>query len=178
MWTHIVHDQYAKMYFVHWYILKFSSVGLVVLGWWFLAAGMISISVPVQLNIWWVTHMVVLFWTFRYPVLAQTARARRGLQVVHITSLVLGLLYPILPIITTILDDVLRQSGNIAIGKLGFTFSAFPPNLCTGRNPHIVFYLVIFPSVLLMQLGTTCLVLLIWTIHKVSWWEWWMMPTF
>ena len=126
---------------------------------------------PVQQNIWWVTHMAVLFWMIRFPIQAQTVRATRNLRIVHIVSLLTGLLYPLLPITTTILTDALQQQSTFSIGRLGFGTTTFPPILCTGTDPHIVFYLTIFPSVLLMLVGTTVLVLTIWTVHKVSVWE-------
>ena len=124
---------------------------------------MLTISVPVQLNIWWVTHMLVLFWMIQFPFQDhQTARTTRSLRIVHIASLLTGLLYPLLPITTTIVTDALQQQSTITFGRLGFGMThLIPPILCTATNPHIVFYLTIFPSVLLMLVGATLLVLII-----------------
>ena len=35
-------------------------------------------------------------------------------------------------------------------------------------NPDIVFYVAIFPSIILIMIGVTTLVLMIWTIHQVG----------
>ena len=130
---------------------------------------MLTISVPIQLNIWAVTHMVVLLWTIRFPIQAQTARATKNLRIVHIASLLTGLLYPLLPITTTIVTSTLQKQSTIPFGRLGFGIIYWiPPILCTSTNPRIVFYLTILPSVLLVLVGMTVLVLIIWTLHRVS----------
>lgn len=129
---------------------------------------MLSVSVPVQVNIWWVTHMVVLYLTIRFPFKVKTWTAARRLHVFHLVSLFVGLLYSLLPIIATIVNDALQRKDSITYGRLGFGFITFPPILCTGRYSNIVFYLTILPSVFLMVIGTTSLVMMIWTVHQVG----------
>ena len=130
---------------------------------------MLTVSVPMQLNIWGVTHMVVLFWMIRFPVQAQTARATKNLRIVHIASLLTGFLYPLLPITTIIVTDTLQKQSTIPFGRLGFGIAYWiPPILCTSTNRHIILYLTIFTSLLLVLVGITVLVLILWTLHRVS----------
>lgn len=130
---------------------------------------MLSVSIPVQIAIWCVTHLLVLYWTILFPIKAQSTTAARHLRVVHITSLLIGLFYPILPIVAIIVEDSIQRSHDgIRFGRLGFGLYTFPPIFCTGLYPDIVFYTALLPNVLLIIIGITTLVLMIWTVHKVT----------
>ena len=125
---------------------------------------MVSSYIPLQVNFFWVSHMIVLFWTVLFPLKANTTETKKRFRIVHAFIIIVGLVAPSAPVIGIIVDDVI---ANRQLGKLGFGIASFPPILCVGLNTFIVFHLVILPSIILMMIGTSCLVLMIFTIHRV-----------
>ena len=110
--------------------------------------------------------MAALFWKVQFPLHARSVKYQR---MVHALCIVIGVVMPLVPVIVTILDDVIRQNNSdMPIpGTLGFGFGILPPLLCSGLNSTVTFYAVILPNVILIFFGTSILVLTIRSIHKV-----------
>ncbi len=66
----------------------------------------------------------------------------------------LALLVPWIPVIA-------------AFATGGFFNSSYPPLLCVGRNADAIFYSLIVPLIIMVQIGVTMLVVIFWTLHKV-----------
>ena len=132
-----------------------------------LLLGMITSYIPLQVNFFWVSHMAILYWTILFPLKANTKETKRRFKIIHIVLVVVGIIGPSIPVIAIIVDDAIRSKTVATLGRLGFGLATFPPILCVGLNPEIVFHFAILPSVVLMAVGTSCLVLMIWTIHRV-----------
>lgn len=111
--------------------------------------------------------MALLYWLILFPFKANTMETKRWFRIVHVILVVVGIIGPSAPVIAIIVDDVMHSKTATTPGRLGFGLGYFPPILCVGLNPKIVFHFVILPSVFLMVIGTSCLVLMIWTLHKV-----------
>ncbi len=120
----------------------------------FTYTGMVFYYVLLQLALWWIFHVVVLFWKIRFPFHARRFESARRFKYIHIACVALGLLVPWIPIIAV-------------FAKGGFTMTTFPQLLCTGREADPTFYALVLPVIILLQIGVTLLIILFWTVHKV-----------
>ncbi len=112
---------------------------------------------------WWICHVSVLFWKIKNPLQARYFDKSNRVCYIHIACVLLSLLVPLIPILVTIgnnLDDNL-------IGTAGFTITRFPPLLCTSIDPNTTFYAFVLPIILMVDIGLTLLLLLVWIVHKV-----------
>ena len=132
-----------------------------------LYSGVVTSYVPLQVNFFWSVHMVVLLWTILYPLKANTKETKRRFRILHIVVVIVGLIGPTAPVIATIVDSFISSSSITALGRLGYGLGSFPPILCVGLNPVIVFHFAILPIVILLIIGISSLVIMIWTIHRV-----------
>ncbi len=117
----------------------------------------------------WVIHMVALFWKVFFPYQAKSLQSSKRLKAVYALCVIVALVSPLIPVIATfahfgITRDVSTEGTP---GRLGFGLVRFPPLLCSGLNSEITFYTVILPTILLIMVGITTLILVIWRIHKV-----------
>lgn len=119
-----------------------------------------------QLALWWLMHVSVMFWMMQFPFHARQVKKDHHLKHIHITCVIVGLLVPLIPIIVTIAQDA--TSGNNDIGTIGFGLTRFPPILCNGINRNAVYYSFVLPSNLILIGGMTLLPAIFWIIHKVS----------
>ena len=76
------------------------------------------------------------------------------MKYLHIVTVVVGIVLPFVPVIT-------------AFGTGGFTISRFPPVLCVPNNTDATFYSLLLPSLIIVAVGITLLIVLFWKIHKV-----------
>lgn len=126
-------------------------------------SGMVQVAyIPLQFNIWWVSHMFVLYWGTRHPLKA--LHSKKCLSRVHFGVATAGILVPGLPILGLVISDMIRQSE---VGMVGITLDTTPPILCVLNNIPIFVIFIVFPNCILALTGMTVLALLIWTIHKV-----------
>ena len=51
--------------------------------------------------------------------------------------------------------------------KGGFVIADFPPFACTGRDKDVTFYVHIFPTAIILGVGTSLLVLIFWRLYMV-----------
>ena len=108
-----------------------------------------------QLALWWFFHVAAIFWKIRFPFSARAAESTLYIKLVHVTVVVLAVVVPIVPVVTT-----LKTSG--------FGLTRFPPILCTGTNADATFYSLVLPIVVLLQVGISLLIVIFWKIHKVG----------
>lgn len=120
-----------------------------------------------QLNLWWVFHISILFWKICFPI--RSIRYTHLMPRVHLVCVVLGLAIPLLPVLTTIIhSQAVDYSAREGLPSgLGFGLATFPPILCYTLNKDVVFFSFILPVTLLMVTGITVLLLTIWAVHKV-----------
>ena len=114
--------------------------------------------------------MAAIFWKVHFPVYARSLQSTMRLRVIHVVCVLLALLLPVIPVVATMVHDVVQESNSEQplLGTLGFGFTLFPPHLCLGLNLNVTFYTIIFPSMLLVIFGTVALILTIRKIHKAS----------
>lgn len=131
-----------------------------------------------QMAIWWLFHTSTLFWKVVFPFHSRSFEVSGRIKYIHITCIVMGIVLPFIPIITSMSKfaaDVQRRSDNTTSsthlfleGGLGFGTIRVPAILCTGTDRDAVFYTQVLPIDLILAVGCTLLLIIIWSIHKVS----------
>lgn len=139
--------------------------------------GMVFVYALVQTAIWWLFHTTALFWKIRYPFHARSFQMSYKFKYLHVSCIIAGLLIPLLPIVASMISFAVELKSNTVLqnmnitflsGGLGFRQVRFPPILCSGRNSDIIYYTSIFLINIIVIVGLTELILLFWTIHRVS----------
>lgn len=133
-------------------------------------AGMVFTYTLIQLTVWWLFHTASLFWKIQFPF---HARASQRIKCIHISCFIVGILIPLIPIIASVAKSAAKFDSSSGMGSfldrgLGFTVTRFPPVLCTGSDKDVVFYSVVMPIDIVLSVGCSMLIIMFWTIHKVS----------
>ena len=140
-------------------------------------AGMVFVYAILQSAVWWLIHTTALLWKIRYPFHARSFQVSHKTRFICIACIMSGLLIPLVPILTTMVDfsidlqtNTVLQKMNVSFlsGGLGFSMYRFPPILCAGKNANVVYYSAILPINIIVIVGLTELIILLWTIHKVN----------
>jgi len=123
-----------------------------------------------QINIWWVLHIGQLFWRVIFPFHSGAFEKSGKMKKVHITSIIVGVLLPLSPIVTSMTKfavDAQKITTNetsstdlFLSGGLGFNSGRFPPLLC-------VFYSSLLPLDLVQAIGCTMLLIIILRVYRV-----------
>ena len=128
--------------------------------------GMVQVAyIPLQFNIWWVTHTLVLYWALGHPFEAKQFDTEKCFRRAHIIITFTGILVPIIPIVAVVVHDAVTSQE---YGTLGFGLIMSPPHFCTTPSSDSFFYFIMLPNAFLTLIGVTGLALTIWTIHRVS----------
>ena len=132
--------------------------------------GTLSLYCIFQINIWWVLHAMFLFASVAFPYQYNTLKNSSKMKYIHIGSLVVGLLFPLISVITPMISDAVKRSrasdGEVIVGTLGFTLLS-PPSPCVGVDENVIFYSSILPNIIIVEVGVVVLILSIWLINKV-----------
>ena len=93
------------------------------------------------------------------------------MKYMHIGSVVASLLFPLITVITPMIDDVVKRNrasdGEVFVGTLGFTLGLSPPVPCFAIDAKVTFYSSIIPTIITAEIGVVLLILTIWLINKV-----------
>lgn len=140
--------------------------------------GMLFSYVLLQISVWWLIHVITLLWKVLFPFHVQSFSAAGKLKRIYITSAIVGILFPVVPIVVSVSKFAAEaveeaENGTSAIelfvsGGLGFSLSRFPPLLCTATDESVLFYSVVLPVDQVLAIGCSMLVIIFWSIHKVS----------
>ena len=141
-------------------------------------AGMCFTYGLLQLSVWWFIHTGITFWKAFFPFHSRSFEVSGRMKYVHAASLVIGMLFPFLPVVTSMVKfavDVQQKTDNstsslqlFLSGGLGFSVSRFPPILCTASDPEAVFYTLVLPIDIILLVGCSFLLIIFWSIHRVS----------
>ena len=135
-------------------------------------AGIIFYYSLFQLAMFWFCNVSILFWKIRFPFHSRSFPIVSPIKYrcIHVTAIALSVLAPFVPVIATMSQNAYGKSAAEAIrGGLGFGITRFPPiGSCLGNHVDTTFYSLILPVLVLLIIGLTMLILLSWTIHKVS----------
>ena len=79
-----------------------------------------------------IIHVLALFWGIRFPFQAQSFGVSGRNRYLHIAAILLGLIFPCVPI-------------GIILGTGGFEISRFPPIICAVASRDALFYSTLLP---------------------------------
>lgn len=139
-----------------------------------ISLGIMFIYAIYQVTVWWLLHTSAVFWKIQFPIHALKMSHR--IKYIHLSCVIVGLLFPLASIITTMADFAIELKTNVALqernitflsGGLGYRQDRFPGLLCSGRNTRALYYSTILPINIMVLIGMTELILLFWTIHRV-----------
>lgn len=120
------------------------------------------------LSLWWICHIVIIYWKFQFPFHARNWELDGKMKYVHLVSMILIILLSFIPLMVIMIVDWQRKTaGQIIMGTLGFGKTRFHPLVCTATHRGTVYYSLILPINLLVIVGVTLLILSIWLVHKV-----------
>ena len=129
-----------------------------------------------QSAVWWLFHIVFLFWKVAFPFHAQFSGK---VKYIHMTCILLGIVLPLIPIITSMADfavDLQKQNENSTSQfrnnlfwsrGLGFEVDRFPPTLCSSTRHYAIFYSYVLTTDIMLGCGCTLLVIVAWSVHKL-----------
>ena len=145
-----------------------------------MSAGILITYVLGQLALWWLFHIVSLFWKIKFPFHARSFEMSGKFKYIHIICVIVGIMLPLLPIISSMAKfavDIRKQNNNstsqikndlFLSGGLGFRSTRFPAILCSGTDADVIFYSVILPIDIILASGCTMLITVLWSVHRVS----------
>lgn len=118
-------------------------------------AGGVLHYILVQSVLWWIFHVLAVFWKIYYPIHSRSFDLTHRTKYIHATCLILGLVLPVIPL------TVIFVNG-------GFIITRFPPFACVGKDADSTFYSALLPIIILYGVGTNLLVFILWKIMRVS----------
>ncbi len=138
-------------------------------------SGITIVYTTVQLTLWWLFHVIMLFLKIIFPFheISMGSESRK-VKYLHAFFVCAGLLIPFVPIISSMVDyaieikDSSTNEVSFWSGGLGFGINSFPPTLCYGRDREVVFYSYILLIDIITATGCTLLLIIIWSLHRVS----------
>ena len=121
-----------------------------------------------NVSLWWLCHTAAIYWKLRFPFQARNLEIENKIKYIHFACGVFTTLASFIPFVAISLVDWRQRVGGESLrGTLGFGITRFPPIVCTGVNRYAVYYSLVFPINLLVPVGVTLLILVLWLIHKV-----------
>ena len=118
----------------------------------FCPTGAVYYYTLLQTSIWWLCHMIIIFWNIRFPF-----HANKNLRTkpIHVAMVLLALLLPTIPVIASF------STG-------GFVINGNPPTLCVSRSSDAAYYSLVLPISIIMATGVSLLVMVIIIVIKVQ----------
>ena len=130
-----------------------------------------------QLLLWWFFHVTAFFWKIKFPFHARSVAKSNRIKYIHIGCVIAGLVLPLVPIIALMGDfavilknDEFLRSENATFASSGFGFKAtiLPLHYGDSFSNTIQFYVLVIPTMIVLDIGVLFLILTIRLIHKVS----------
>ena len=138
--------------------------------------GVVLSYLLLQIAFWWLSHATIILWKLQFPFHARSFENSGKMKYVHIVSVIVGLLLPLVSPITSMVDfavdlssSEVLQSQNISFvsGGLGYGLIRFPSILCSAIDRYALYYSNVLPINLMVIVGITELILVFRIIHKV-----------
>ena len=118
--------------------------------------GVVFHYIALQQTLLWLFHILVVFWTVKFPIRAKIFSNKNYFRYVHFIMLVLAIVLPCIPLAAV-------------LGTGGSTLASFPPFQCFARNSNVTYYTFILPASIMMGVGITLIILILHTlIHVIA----------
>lgn len=131
-----------------------------------------------QIALWWIIHTVTLLWKVLFPFHSRSFENSRRYKHLQYAYVMAALFIPLIPIITLMSKfavDVNHKAKNgtsslelFISGGMGYLSLRSPPLLCIGVDRDAMFYSFALPLNLILAVGCTLILIILWSIHKVS----------
>ena len=107
-----------------------------------------------QIVLYWLLHLIHLFLKFIFPFAIRRFDTKKWKRIFHVTELILIILFTVLAPVYIVLGSKYYPYG-------------FPPVLCV-PNANLTFYTLVLPIIVMLCLGTSIIVLMLWRLQMVS----------
>ena len=127
-----------------------------------------------QLCLWWALHVLMLLIQIVFPLHAISLNKSRNKKFLHGIFVTIGLTLPAVPILTSLVHSAVKfhetpsNLTTFASSGLGYGFTRFPPILCYERDREVLFYSFTLPIDIMVALGCSMLLTIVWFLHRVS----------
>ena len=119
--------------------------------------GTVSYYTVLQLALWAVFHVAVVFLAVVFPLYNRELDVSGKIKYIHITMVLLGLILPCVPVAVTF------GTGGFAFGD-----TRFPPIICFGRDRGATVYSLTIAESVLVATGISLLIAVFWKLIKVK----------
>ena len=99
----------------------------------------------------WLFHIVILFWGIMFPFHAKTWENRGYFRYVHIVMLIAAIVLPL-------------ESVGVILGTGGLTISRFPTISCFAREPNASYFAFVLPESIMGAAGVSLIVIILWVV--------------
>ena len=122
----------------------------------------------VQISLWWIFHLSVVFWGVSFPFHYDRQKKKGNLKKVGIILSIAGLLAPILTVIITVAHDAVirRQGKGVFSDSLGYSDYQHLPIFCAPT--HVSLYTQYLPLILSLAGGGPVIFLVFLRFYQVS----------
>ena len=96
----------------------------------------------------------MMYWSIRYPLNFRAVKISGKIRHIHALSITLAVILP-LP------AALIHLKG-------GFLITANPALICAGRNTDYTYFTFILPMSVVLAMATCIMMLIVWTVFKVS----------
>ena len=99
----------------------------------------------------WIFHIVIVFWRIVFPFHARTYETRGYFRYIHIVMVIAAIVLPL-------------GSVGVILGTGGLTMSRFPPLTCYAREPNASYFAFVLPVSIISATGLSLLIIILWVI--------------
>ena len=107
-----------------------------------------------QLGLFVLFHAVGLCWGVLFPFHFRQFKAEEKLKYIHITTVLIALLLPMVPALLHL--------------EKGYGVASSPTVVCLGRSVDVTFFSLVLPLSAILAVATSILIIMFWIIFKVK----------
>ena len=117
----------------------------------FPTAGFVFYYTAIAYTMFWLFHVVILFWGIMFPFHAKTYENRGYFPYIHIMMLIAAIVLPL-------------ESVGVILGTGGLTISGFPPRTCFAREPDASYFAFVLPLSVMGAAGVSLIIIILWVV--------------
>ena len=113
--------------------------------------GIVFYYAALVLDMFWIFHIVILFWRIVFPLHARHFETRRYFQYIHCVMIIAAIVLP-------------WGSLGTILGTGGLTIPRFPPIVCFAKEPDATFYSFILLISIINATGVSLIAIILWVL--------------
>ena len=126
----------------------------------------------IQLSLWWIFHLLIIFWGIYFPFHYNRNKSNGRLKKVQIMLTLAGIFVPLLFVLAVVIEEAVsirpQQNTSIISQDLGYSIFSYPPTFCTPSSFDSAFYFLLLPLILTFAAGGPLILLIIYQFINVS----------